>query len=138
MKAIHTGLGILLSVCTFLLSLSAQLRNIQTYQATKGVLDDYDTLADLLESVEHFLNRLDIYTKIPPTVGMTEMIVKILVELLSILALATKQLQQGKLSESGLSEILYYLTMQRRSTCQEEALRGEGYRGGTSEIGSAH
>jgi len=77
-KAIHTGLGILLS-------------------AVKGVLDDYDTLADLLESVEHFLNRLDIYTKIPPTVGMTEMIVKILVELLSILALATKQLQQGKL-----------------------------------------
>ena len=66
MKAIHTGLGILLSVCTFLLSLSAQLRNIQTYQAAKGVLDDYDTLTDLLESVEHFLNRLDIYTKILP------------------------------------------------------------------------
>jgi len=77
-KAIHTGLGILLS-------------------AVKGVLDDYDTLADLLESVEHFLNRLDIYTKIPPTVSMTEIIIKILVELLSTLALATKQLQQGKL-----------------------------------------
>ena len=109
-----------------------------TYQAVRGVLDDYDTLADMLELVEHFLNRLDIYTKISPTVGMTETIVKILVELLSILALATKQLQQGKLSESGLGEMLYYLTMQRRSTCQEEALRGEGYRGGTSEIGSAH
>ncbi|KAN0116575.1 hypothetical protein V8E52_005719 [Russula decolorans] len=77
-KAIHTGLGILLS-------------------AVKGVLDDYDTLADLLESVERFLNRLDIYTKIPPTVSMTEIIIKILVELLSILVLATKQLQQGKL-----------------------------------------
>ncbi|KAN0116571.1 hypothetical protein V8E52_005715 [Russula decolorans] len=77
-KAIHTGLGILLS-------------------AVKGVLDDYETLANLLESVEHFLNRLDIYTKIPPMVSMTEMIIKILVELLSILALATKQLQQGKL-----------------------------------------
>jgi hypothetical protein len=110
-KAIHTGLGILLSVCAFLSSLGAHLRDIQTNQAVKGVLDDYDTLADLLKSVEHFLNCLDIYTKIPPTVGMTEMIVKILVELLSILALATKQLQQGKLSESGLSKILYYLTM---------------------------
>jgi hypothetical protein len=108
------------------------------YQAVKGVLDDYDTLADLLESVEHFLNRLDIYTKIPPTVSMTEMIVKILVELLSILALATKQLQQGKLSESVLGEILYYLTMQRRSACQKTAPRGEGHRGGTSEVGSAH
>jgi hypothetical protein len=87
------------------------------YQAVEGVLDDYDTLADLLESVEHFLNRLDIYTKIPPTVGTTEIIIKILVELLSILALATKQIQQGKLSESALSEISYYLTMQRRSAC---------------------
>ena len=136
MKAIHTGLGILLSVCAFLSSLSAHLRDTQTYQAVKGVLDDYDTLADLLESVEQFLNRLDIYTKIPPSVSRTEMIVKILVELLSILALATKQLQQGKLSESVLREILYYLTVQRRSACQEEA-RGEGHRGGTSEVGSA-
>jgi hypothetical protein len=119
--------------------LSAHLRDIQTYQAVKGVSDDYDTLADLLESVEHFLNRLDIYTKIPPTVGMTEIIIKILVELLSILALATKQLRQGILSESVLGEILYYLlTMQRRSTFQEEVPRGEWRRGGTSEVGSAH
>jgi hypothetical protein len=89
--------------------------DIQTYQAVKGVLDDYDTLADLLESVEHFLSRLDIYTKIPPTVGMTEMIVKILVELLSILALATKQLQQGKLSECVLDDIILadYATQER-------------------------
>jgi hypothetical protein len=91
--------------------LSAHLYDIQTYQAVNGVLDDYDTLADLLESVEHFMNRLDIYTKIPPTVSMTEIVIKILVELLSILALATKQLQQGKLSESLLLDILYYLTM---------------------------
>ncbi len=138
MKAIYTGLGILLSVCSFLSSLSAHPRDIQSYQAVKGVLNDYDTLADLLESVEHFLNRLDIYTKIPPTVSMTEIIIKILVELLSILALATKQLQQGKLSESELGEILYYLTMQCRGACQEAAPTGEGHRGGTSEVGSAH
>jgi len=99
-KAIHTGLGILLSVCAFLSSLSTHLSVIQSYQAVKGVLDDYDTLADLLESVNHFLNRLDIYTKIPPTVSMTEIIIKILVELLSTLALATKKLRQGKLSKS--------------------------------------
>ena len=117
MTAIHTGLGILISVCAFLSSLSTHLRDIQTYQAVKGVLDDYDTLADLLESVEQFLNRLDIYTRIPPTVSMTEIIIKILVELLSILALATKQLQQGKLSESVLGEIMYYLTLERRSAC---------------------
>ena len=118
MKAIHTGLGILLSVCAPLSFLSAHLRNIETYQVVKGLLDDYDTLADLFESVEHFLNRLDIYTKIPPTVSMTEIIIKILVELLSILALATKQLQQGKLSESVFGETSYlldYATQERLS-----------------------
>ena len=73
-------------------------------------MDSYDALIDLLDSIEHFLNRLDIYTKIPPTVAMTEIVVKILVELLSILALATKQIKQGKPSESIFSEVLGYLT----------------------------
>ena len=90
------------------MSPSTYLRDIKTYQAVKGVLDDYDTLADLLESVEQLLNRLDIYTTIPPTDSITEVIIKILVDLLSILALTTKQVQQGKLSESALGEILYY------------------------------
>jgi hypothetical protein len=40
---------------------------------------------------------------------MTEMVVKILVELLSALALVTKQIKEGKPSESFLV-ILYYLT----------------------------
>jgi hypothetical protein len=79
--------------------LGAHLRDIQTHQAVKGVLDDYDTLANLLQSVEHFLNRLDIYTKIHVTDSMSEIIVKILVQILSILALATKLLRQGNLSE---------------------------------------
>jgi uncharacterized membrane protein len=70
------------------------------YQAVKGVIDSYDALVDLLESIDHFLNRLDIYTKILPTVAMTEMVVKILVELLSALALVTKQIKQGKPSET--------------------------------------
>ena len=76
----------------------------------KGVIDGYDTLVDSLESIEHFLNRLDIYTKIPPTAAMTEIVVKILVELLSTLALATKQIKQGKPSESVFGEVLHYLT----------------------------
>jgi hypothetical protein len=76
----------------------------------KDVIDSYDALVDLLELIEHFLNRLDIYTKIPPTVAMTEMVVKILVELLSALALVTKQIKQGKPSESAFGEVLYYLT----------------------------
>ena len=61
----------------------------------------------MLESIDHFLCRLDIYTKIPPTVAMTEMLVKILVELLSTLALVTREVKQGKPSESVFTVVLY-------------------------------
>jgi hypothetical protein len=57
-----------------------------------------------------FLNRLGIYTEIPPTEAMNHMVVKILVELLSVLALMTKVTKQGKLSESIAGEGIYYLT----------------------------
>lgn len=82
--------------------------HIQVYQTVKGVMDDYDALIEVLESIEHFLNRLDIYIKIPPKVSMIEIIVKILMELLSILALATKQMKKGKPSESVINDVLYY------------------------------
>ena len=42
-----------------------------------------------------------------PTVAMTEMLVKILVELLSTFALATKAVKQGKPSESLFTVVLY-------------------------------
>jgi hypothetical protein len=41
---------------------------------------------------------------------MNEMIVKILVELLSTLALTTKETKQGKLSKSIVGDGDYYLT----------------------------
>ena len=70
------------------------------YQAVKDDGSSYDALAYLLELIELFLNCLAISTKIPPTIAMTEIRVKILVELLSILALATKQTKQGRASKS--------------------------------------
>jgi hypothetical protein len=92
----------------------------------KGSVDSEDALVNLFESIEHFLNRLDIYInlKIPPTVAMAEMVVNILVELLSTLALATKQLQQGRSSESGFNEVLYFLT-QRNAVKFVKKLFGE-------------
>lgn len=107
MTAIHTGFAILLSVCAFLSFLTAHFGDTQAYKAVKGVIYSYDVLIDLLEAVEHFLHRLDIYTRIPPTVGMTEMVIKILVELLSTLAVVTKQIKQGKSSESVFGKISY-------------------------------
>jgi hypothetical protein len=74
--------------------------DIQVCQSTKDANASYNALVDILESIDHFLNRLDVYTKIPPTAAMTKMVFKILVELLSILSLATKQFKQGRFSES--------------------------------------
>ena len=122
------------------LLLSAHFRDIQIYQAVKGTIDSYDALIDLFESTEHFLNRLDIYTRIPPTVAMTGVVVKLLVELLSTLALATKQIKEGKSSGSIFDEVLCYLTrtIQCRKACYEVLWWREGHRGGTETAGPTH
>jgi hypothetical protein len=54
----------------------------------------------------NFLKRLDIYTnlKVSPTKAMTEMIVKLLIVLISTLAVATKQIKQGRFSEPILRD----------------------------------
>jgi uncharacterized membrane protein len=66
------------------------------------VKSSYDALIDTFEYIDSFLRRLMIYSEIEPTLAMTEVIIKIMVELLSVLALATKQISQGKLSKSSL------------------------------------
>jgi hypothetical protein len=69
-------------------------------QVVKDVSASYDALVDLFESIESFLSRLEVYTKISLTEAMTDIVIKIMVEVLSTLALATKQVNQGRLSES--------------------------------------
>ena len=86
--------------------LRADPSNIQVSQAFKGADSDLDAVVELLESIEHFLKRIDIYTKVPPTEAMTAIVVKILVELLSTLALVTKQIRQGRPSESVFTDVL--------------------------------
>ena len=56
------------------------------------------------------MKRLEIYTEIPPSPIMTEIIVKIIVELLSVLSLATKQIRKGRISKS--------IMMYKRSVAQ--------------------
>ena len=68
-------------------------------QAASGVSSSYDALVDLFERLGGFLKRLRIYTDLPLTPSMTEISVKIMVELLSVLALATKQIKQGRFSK---------------------------------------
>ena len=73
---------------------------IRDYQAAKYVRASYDALVDIFECIENSLRRLKIYTDIPLPPAMTEILVKIMVELLSVLALATKQINQGRFSMS--------------------------------------
>lgn len=79
--------------------------DMQAYQVAKDGGVSYDTLVDLFESIGRFISRLDIYTRVPPTGAMTEMIVKIIVELISTLTLVTKQIKQKRSCESVLIDI---------------------------------
>jgi hypothetical protein len=69
------------------------------------VSKSYDSLVDTFECIENFLIRLNIYTEIPPDEAgaMTEMVTKIMTELITVLALATKEMKQGRLSMFALA-----------------------------------
>jgi len=68
-----------------------------------SVKASYDALVEIFECVEGFVRRLMIYTKIEkPDPALTEVLIKIMAELISILALATKQMNQGLFSRSVL------------------------------------
>jgi hypothetical protein len=97
-KVIFAGFGVLLSVRIIpTLALTGQLtRNLQ---AAKDVRASQDTLIDIFERIENFFRRLESYTAVPPTPEMMDIIAKIMVEVLSILAIATKEIKQGRTSE---------------------------------------
>jgi hypothetical protein len=56
-------------------------------------------LIDLFERIENVFRRLETYIEVPPTAGMTDAIVKVMVEVLRILAIAMKEMQQNRASE---------------------------------------
>ena len=84
--------------------------DVRVTQSAKGIISDCVALVDLLESIEHFLNRLNIYTRIPPPHTVGEIVLKILVELVSTLGLVTKELKQRRTSEPVLADDLLYST----------------------------
>ena len=76
-----------------------------------------DSLVDLFRSIENFFKWLESYTAVPLTDAMKDIIVKIMVEVLDILAIATKEMRQGRAS-ALLSAIHKYRLIydQRKST----------------------
>ena len=109
--------------------------DVQLFQTAKDV-SALDSLVYLFESIESILKHLGICNKVPHTAAMTETLVKALVELLSILGLVTKLVDQRQAGERLLAGILFD-SMQRRDICKE-ALRRELRSAGTGKAGSTH
>ena len=89
---------------------------ICVFQAASGVASSYDALLNLFECLGNFLKRLEVYTTIPPTPMMTDLIVKIIVELLSVLALATEQIKQGRFSKCAVKYMSLMLNVSQRNS----------------------
>ena len=58
--------------------------------------------------MEIFFQRLEVYTEVAPSPEMMNIIMKIMVEVLTILAIATKEIKQGRTSESFTYEFIEF------------------------------
>jgi hypothetical protein len=66
----------------------------------KDVLGCYDRLVCLFERVQLFVERLKCYDNIPLTIAMVELLAKIMAQVITILALSTKEIKERLISES--------------------------------------
>ena len=67
-------------------------------QAAKDVIASQDMLIDLFESIGRFFKRLESYTERAASEGMTDMMVEVTVEVLSVLAVVTVEIKRSRRS----------------------------------------
>ncbi|KAI0268041.1 hypothetical protein BGY98DRAFT_355133 [Russula aff. rugulosa BPL654] len=79
-KTIFAGIGVLLS-------------------AAKDVRAGQEALFELFERIEAFFQRLEIYTKVAYNQEMMDIIIKIMVEVLNVLGITTKDMRQGRMKK---------------------------------------
>ncbi|KAH8987465.1 hypothetical protein EDB92DRAFT_1948568 [Lactarius akahatsu] len=72
---------------------------------TSAITSGYDALVGLFEPLESFLKPVQILSEMPKTASTAGVILKIMVEVLSVLSIATKQVEQGELK--SLAEKLF-------------------------------
>ena len=73
--------------------------NTYISQAAKDVRASKETLVDVFERIKMFFRRLEVYIEVPATTEMMGIITQILVEVLCILGIATKEIGQSRISE---------------------------------------
>ena len=79
--------------------------NTCIYQAAKNLRKNHETLVYTFERMEMFFRRLEIYTELQPTAEIMDIIIEIVIEVISILGIATKEIKQGRISNYSLYEI---------------------------------
>ena len=92
-------MGILLLVSPFFIPRAVACLDICVVQVAKDVSASQETVIDLFNWIEFFFRQLEIYTEVPPTVAMTEILIEIMVEVLTFLVIATKEVKGGRMSE---------------------------------------
>ena len=102
MKAINYTLGILLNVCTIPRFIRRHSSDVHLNQATNGVITSCDVLAEMFESIENFISRIRIYTEtshfMPAAVDA--IVIKLMVELVTTLALVSRKIEMRRSRES--------------------------------------
>ena len=100
-SVIFAGIGSLLSVSVLHLGFLQPILT-PTPQTAKDASSSRDKLIEIFNQIERFFHRLEIYTDITPTASMRDIIIEIMVEVLMILAIVTKEVKHGQLSKSTL------------------------------------
>ena len=99
--------------------------HVHMYQAIKDGNSSYGALINLLETIEHFLGWLDVYIRLPLMAAMGKILVKIITELLSTIALVTSQIKQSWPSECVCAAHYGSLDSSQCSDIGEEDPEGE-------------
>jgi hypothetical protein len=63
------------------------------------VQKSHETLVDIFERIERFIQRIQIYTQVRPTTEMMDMVIQIMAGVLTILGVATKEMKQSRISK---------------------------------------
>ena len=106
-------------------------------QVVEDVGADQDFLIEMFERMEAFFRRLEIYIGLTPDQEMMDTVTGILVEVLNILAIATKEIKQGRISMCLLYRCVLVERTIFRKICKETDWKN-GYRGCTEEARQAN